>query len=115
MPRMTEAEKFQRKAERINAKRADEMPLYAEQDKTTAENEYWRWRYNKAQADGTITPRADGVYTGDAHILMGVLQEVALRQLAQRHLPAEAHAGLWEYRRRTYPLPGPDYGVPFWQ
>jgi hypothetical protein len=113
--KMTEAEKFERKAQRINAKRRAEAPLFADQvELTTGAEQCWRWRRNKAQRDGTITPDADGVYRYDAVTLLGVLRESTLRELARRQLPADAFEGLWAYRLQTYPRPGPEYGIAYW-
>ena len=104
--KLTEREKFQRKAARINAKRRAEMPLFADQvETTTGEAEYWRWRFNKARSvEGAV----------EAHRLLDLLTEQFLRRLAAPHLGLILLDRLTVYRQNTYPLT-PEYGISFWE
>ena len=104
--KLTEREKFQRKADRINAKQRAEMPLFADQVETTSgEVEYWRWRYNKARSvEGTV----------EAHHLLDMLTEHCLRRLAAPHLGLILLDRLTVYRQNTYP-PSPEYRISFWK
>lgn len=109
-PKLTEDEKLQRqwerKAQKINAERVDEMPLFAEQvDLVTTEEMRRLWLRQKSLAGQGVSE-----FKGDK-----LLRQFALgrmRWFAAKFIDAETLAKLEEYRVRTYP---PDHGYEFWQ
>lgn len=106
-PEEKERRKHERSAARKNEKAAAEIgPLFAEQaPTTTAEDEYWHWRRNKARA-------ADWGQRQDGGQVLGQIEEQHYRNLALSHIPEEWHGELCAYALRVYP--STDYRKGFW-
>lgn len=112
MGKLTQAEKDRRKHERkakaMNAAEAKAFgPLFAEMAPVhTADDAYWRNRFQKAHSVETHTA-SDRANRG----LMWI-ELTAIERFARSLFPAEVVEPAIEYCRKTYPMP--DYGRSVW-
>lgn len=110
-PKLTPEEKrrkHERKAKALNAAEAKAHgPLFAHLAPThTAEDAYWRHRFQKAGAAETFT------MTDRANRGLAWIELAAIERFARTLFPAEVVEPAIEYVRKTYPMP--DYGRNVW-
>lgn len=95
------------KAKRLNRQHDEAYPLFAGQDHTTAEAEYWHTRVVRATMACHESERR-GAGT------LNLLIEAQLRRLALQHIPPAVVEELHAYRLRTYPHTA-EYGMSYWR
>lgn len=98
----------QRKADKINAKVAAEIPLFADQaEKVSPEAIYWHWRRH-CSAGGE-----HGVRQFEGNRLLQVFQVRFIRDFARGHMTAEQFTLMDARCFATYP--GAEYWYDFWR
>src|SRR6185437_7618247 len=103
--RLTQAEKLQNKADRINRKAAEAMPLFASiLPQVTAKDVYWKSRFDRAKGCEEKTSFA-----------LATLTCARWRRVAAEVLGAELAQTLDAYQRSTYPQHLGDYEQDFWR
>lgn len=107
--RLTVAEKFERKADKIDRKAVEKYPLLAPLfHRVTREEVYWHWRFNVARAFDHLS-KVRGVW------LLDTLTTARWRELARSALGAEMFERLHAYQLLIYPPDAPGYEADFWR